>query len=1456
MITEGDAVLVADGNIIGFDATHKVQAETINLLSRHGSLGSDGSDLIIDTGSSEDGVLIGQAMDAIFLTEDSGDLYLQSLYATDGDVRLTVEAGSLYDANEMSTVDEEAIAKLTALWDKMAMTGQAAEDALAQTLQAYENAKTRDYQSYWQYRMQQDNPAVYDSSFKVSLSDTERQWYLDNGYSESDITTLENQRTQQYHDLHVVWGGMGDSFDADYSYQVVEGSDEYNEMAEGYKWTEEQLANTFHASSFREKTDTETTIEQANIIGADVQVDVSGGIGTVGTSETIALDGEYTDDEKVLMAAAEADDMVFYSGVDGTGDILDPLNSDISAQSLVVTLHDDLDITATGNVTVTAGNHIYLGSEQDINIDAITSGTTGSRDTISIKTQQGIISATANTIAGKDIILEAANGAIGSEAIPVLLNLDGGHLVARAEGDIVLQADGDCSVQSVYSASGDIISLTAAGSIVDGTDNDLWKIKLAGDLVLDAGDTIGESGNALEIDTIQPTVEEGEIIEDVSEYKSVISGGNVWLTEVVGDMYVEQIVSTGDVFLSADVSILDSGDGTTTSDLGNTEWNIQAHGLTLEAGFGAIGAADNHLEIDLVAVQTIAAIGLLNTSSRMNTYLVETTGDLFLGQVSTGVGSTDGVNYTAYIASLKGASTEEDGAIYNGLDSGSNVVSGRTRLFGTGDIGTEAAKLNTVVGELEGTSTTGNVYIENTGALIVGMGGEHGVKAEGSIEIIAHSPVTVSLDMISGSSILIETDDDSDNDDIVIEAGVTLETTGGDDITLRSGDNIIVEAEAVIDSSGNVVFNSDAGGSDSQGSRIDLQGTVIASEDLTITGNDDLDIFDLQGDITANEIIINGMGGDDILALTELKLGVDATVDMGAGDDLVNLGSMAQIDSNTGGVVDTISGLLSISGSEGYDTLHVDDSGDEDGNIGTLTQTTITGLGMAEGIEYGTLENIIIDLGMADDTFNVQGTASGADTRLNGNDGNDISNISSDAPDNQGDLENIQGDLHIDGGEGTNQLTISARGNTTGRTVTIDENGIHGLGSLGSSASITYEASGNFNGGFELLFGSGNDSVTVYATNEEVSTLLYLGDGDGDDQLTLHDQSSGQDGLVIGFGEGGDDQLDAADWDNDIILVGDGGSAVFVAGQLSEIRTTSAPSDGDDTLSGGAGDDLLIGGNGNDSLYGQGGNDVLLGDNGLVFYTDRIITFVQEYRNAGGDDILDGGKGSDLMMGGLGNNTIHGDLFEDLIYNDGWATFSLTGVRGIDYQESGDVSTAIEDRQFADESFAYNPVVQEKEVFSEQERRIRRQGGTAVRGEQGNIPQEIEVDKPIEKQELKENQDVPVESKETDNLVKNFRKSEQNMLENRKSNGADLKMLVAGISGWGVASGGRKTKEKRLNLNNLKEISRKKGNKYRWVDGMLEKDHGDMGIVWDEPVINEIGFRHLKKGDAIEKRFS
>ncbi len=496
---------------------------------------------------------------------------------------------------------------------------------------------------------------------------------------------------------------------------------------------------------------------------------------------------------------------------------------------------DDVNFTATGILNATAGLNIYLGSTTDIKLGLVHAGTASSTDnSIRIKGAQNLIDAGApNTpvVIGGDTILEAGQGSIGSSASPLLTDLVGaGTITARAFGPVYLtETSGDMNIESVYSQT-DGAFLVAQGSILDALNTEYTKVK-ANKIVLTAQTgTIGSNGNALDIEVVGANVNNPQANVTATAY------GSIWLNETTGDFNVRNILSYhGDVNLTALLSILDAVDlvdpyNPNSGDDPNAlpslpKADIIGNNITLTATLGGIGYFGNDVDID----SSYSVPGIVNTSSNLgNTYIIETAGDLSLGTVSTG--STQVAFITAWV-----------GSIVNGLASGFNVISGKTYLVANTDIGKPDNFITAQVGFVEGKSTTGSTYLDNTGALTVGGVIDSGDPAlyapNGSITVVTHSPVDIiENNTAAGEITYVATDKTGNNDYLVVHTGVTLDSTGAD-VLLQAGDDLTVEAGATILASTNVTIQGDyqaPGDADPDpgvGSIITINGTINCAAD-------------------------------------------------------------------------------------------------------------------------------------------------------------------------------------------------------------------------------------------------------------------------------------------------------------------------------------------------------------------------------------------------------------------------------------------------------------------------------------------------------------------------------------------------------------------------------------------------------------------------------------------------
>ena len=126
---------------------------------------------------------------------------------------------------------------------------------------------------------------------------------------------------------------------------------------------------------------------------------------------------------------------------------------------------------------------------------------------------------------------------------------------------------------------------------------------------------------------------------------------------------------------------------------------------------------------------------------------------------------------------------------------------------------------------------------------------------------------------------------------------------------------------------------------------------------------------------------INLLSGYGVFNVQSTNASTVTTLNTGAGTKTVNVGSLAPV---LGGTVTGIQGALIIIGS-GNDTLNVDNTGGTTNQTGTLTATTLTGLGMgAHGIIYSGLAVLNVTLGSGNDTFTINGVNTSTVTTIDG----------------------------------------------------------------------------------------------------------------------------------------------------------------------------------------------------------------------------------------------------------------------------------------------------------------------------------------------------------------------------------------------------------------------------------------------------------------------------------------
>ncbi|WP_210546939.1 leukotoxin LktA family filamentous adhesin [Rhodoferax sp. PAMC 29310] len=489
--TQGDVNLTADGDIRTSVAGTAVTGQNVSLVSINGGIHGlmDTLALQVETLGTA-GSLSASAVGDIRLQEATGDLRVKQVASVTGDVHLAAP-GRLLDANTVEQEDIQGRTALLGLWKEMGLTGSESQDALDRSLESQTGQLKQQYESYFRMRRLHLNgdgsyiADAYNANFKFELTPNQATSLKTiNGWGDSELVAYSTAQTDAYHAAYTRFGDTG--YIADYK-PGVSGpgltATETASLSEGAQWTKAQLVNALAAGLFRETTDTDIRIEEANVVGRNVTLTAQTGIGMQQVASTvITLDAEglLSDPDKLALLTAERSDI--------TVDV----NGQISVKQ-----YEDMDVTVNGTLDAsTATGSVLLSSESDVTL-----GQVSAVDEVRIKTGASLLGKNGQThVIAKSAVLEAGQGSLGAAGSPILVDLGAsGSLTARAGTDLfVREVSGDMVVSSVF-ARGDV-ALDAQGRIVEAVEDSLLDVK-GTNVTLIAGDTVGKPGgqNALDV---------------------------------------------------------------------------------------------------------------------------------------------------------------------------------------------------------------------------------------------------------------------------------------------------------------------------------------------------------------------------------------------------------------------------------------------------------------------------------------------------------------------------------------------------------------------------------------------------------------------------------------------------------------------------------------------------------------------------------------------------------------------------------------------------------------------------------------------------------------------------------------------------------------------------------------------------------------------------------------------
>ena len=685
-----------------------------------------------------------------------------------------------------------------------------------------------------------------------------------------------------------------------------------------------------------------------------------------------------------------------------------------------------------------------------------------------------------------------------------------GTLTYGGNIDTLDNANGDITVALTGAASGTqtfvvtdyygLVTLDAAGNSAANVTTTITSS--SGNLSL-TGDTVTESNGPTGTITLQSTGGtygslnlNGGSGANTFTVNSWSGTGTVTLDGKAGsDIYNINFQSSG----SFTVSVADTGASGTDSMVVNG--TVTGETLYVTNSSVTLGTqVANYSGIEGLTVYTAANsetvdVSSISVATTINTGYFTDTINVGSNAATTNTGGT--LNNITALLTVTGASSFDtlnlDDSGDTGANTGTLTASTLSGLFGSnGSLSySNISNLNLKLGSgadvlnITGTSST-TVINANLGTNTINIGSNAATTNTGGIVKNIKGPLTIT----GSGTTTVSVDDTGDTAAIgtlnattikglgMVSAGITYSGLSVLTISLGNSGNTFTISNT--SSAATTTLNSGTG-ADTVNLTTDAGTTVINGQG----GGDTINIINDGATTTVNETADNN-------TINILATGSTTNVNTSSGSNTINIGSKAPA---YNGVVNFIQGAVYIVGSSS-DTLIVGDAGSKTSKSGTLTSTTLTGLGMgASGITYSGLTTLNIYLGSGGNTFNVQSTYSATITTLYTGSGTNIVNITSNGPLTSGGVvAGIAGKLIVKG-QGTETMNFNDTGNAGAGTLTQTTTTLKGLG-MGANG-IVYENIETLN------VNLGNHNNTVYIQGNSALTVENLNTGSGANIISL-----------------------------------------------------------------------------------------------------------------------------------------------------------------------------------------------------------------------------------------------------------------------------------------------------------------------------------------------------------------
>jgi hypothetical protein len=421
---------------------------------------------------------------------------------------------------------------------------------------------------------------------------------------------------------------------------------------------------------------------------------------------------------------------------------------------------------------------------------------------------------------------------------------------------------------------------------------------------------ISQSGSSALTITGTTTINSGSASVSLTSTKNdfvgavALTGGDIAIVDK-NDMQLASIsgtqatVTTGGALTLT--GTINAGSGTVTLDV-NQEYVLSAaDNFTMQPGSSIVTTND-----------TDAAV-VINVNS-----LLGGSGSAILQTITTGT-SNGRVTIDSYL-----------GAITDGNTTGNNITSGNALLRAVAGVGSSNDPIETTVNGLAGVGGSTGFFIVNSQALTIAqIGLMSGIATTtGDIDVRANGSIVIAQNVTSSGTgnVLLKANETASSDNLTLNAGVTINSTGGS-VTIAAGDDITLTSTSHVSAGKDITITADSGDNDVGGALLTIAAELDSGAGTTISSGNDNDTFvitypDLpvtnSGKITVTDqggsdaVIINGTASADELSIKTTA--TNTTVTRG--------GNPGAEDISFTGSIET----LRVNGLGGNDVIHVQPS--------------------------------------------------------------------------------------------------------------------------------------------------------------------------------------------------------------------------------------------------------------------------------------------------------------------------------------------------------------------------------------------------------------------------------------------------------------------------------------------------------------------------------------------------